>query len=155
MNALHFSVLHLLNLIDENSSDEMEEDSLVSKLQDSVESADELITAQIKTLEILTNICCSGDDDSDEFYEDESISDESLGNEGYQEGIIDLHPELKKAFIDAQLFQLVIEKTKLPATNVIEALNQHRLGWYLTVFDFIPFLMADKNIFTYFREIPC
>ena len=116
----------------------MEEDSLVSKLQDSVESADELITAQIKTLEILTNICCSGDDDSDEFYEDESISDESLGNEGYQEGIIDLHPELKKAFIDAQLFQLVIEKTKLPATNVIEALNQHRLGWYLTVFNFYP-----------------
>ena len=45
----------------------MEDDSLVSKLQDSFESADELITAQIKFLEILTNICSS--DDSDEFYE--------------------------------------------------------------------------------------
>ena len=114
----------------------MEEDSLASKFNDSIESAEEMISTQIKSLEILTNICCSGDDgDSDEFYEYESISDESLGNEGFQEGLVDLNPELKKAFIDARLFQLVIEKAKLPATNIIEALNQHSAGWHLILFN--------------------
>ncbi|KAK4030518.1 hypothetical protein OUZ56_023761 [Daphnia magna] len=53
----------------------------------------------------LTNICCSGGDaDSDEFYENESIGDESLENEGLEEGIVDLNPELKKALVDAQWF---------------------------------------------------
>lgn len=130
INANHISAFQYPNfVIDENGGDAMEEDSLTSKLHNSVETAEELISAQIKSLEILTNICCSGDDgDSDEFYEDESISDESLGNEGFQESLIDLNPELKKAFIDARLFQLVIEKAKLPATNIIEALNQHPTG---------------------------
>lgn len=114
---------------EERATDEMEEDSLSSRLNNAVEAAEELISAQIKSLEILTNICCSGDDaDSNEFYEDESVGDESLGNEGLEEGIADLNPELKKAFVDAQFFQLVIEKAKLPATNIVEALNQHRSG---------------------------
>ncbi|XP_057379053.1 HEAT repeat-containing protein 3-like [Daphnia carinata] len=114
---------------EERATDDMEEDLVSSRLYDAVEAAEELISAQIKSLEILTNICCSGDDaDSDEFYEDESVGDESLGNEGLEEAIPDINPELKKAFVDAQLFQLVIEKAKLPATNIVEALNQHRSG---------------------------
>lgn len=121
----------------------MEEDSLSSRLNNAVEAAEELISAQIKSLEILTNICCSGDDaDSNEFYEDESVGDESLGNEGLEEGIADLNPELKKAFVDAQFFQLVIEKAKLPATNIVEALNQHRSGT-----DVIEFLIRSEPFF--------
>ncbi len=119
------------SFIDEDITDEMEEDSdLASKLHGTVESAEQLVSSQIKSLEILANICCCGDDDSDEFYEDESCSEESLvGDEGLQETLIDLNPELKKAFLDARLFQLVIEKAKLPAENIVEALFQHRAGW--------------------------
>ena len=108
----------------------MEENSdVASKLHDTVEAAEQLVLSQIKSLEILANICCCGDDDSDEFYEDESCSEESLvGDEGLQEALIDLNPELKKAFLGAQLFQLVIEKAKLPAENIVEALFQHRAG---------------------------
>lgn len=121
--------MYILNILDDDASNEMEEESVDSKLLDVVESADQLVSTQIKSLEILTNLCCSGDDaDSDEFYQDESCSEGSLDGEGLEEGLIELNPELKKALLDARIFKLVIAKAQLPATNVIEALIQHRSG---------------------------
>lgn len=114
----------------------MEEDSVDSKLLDVVESADRLVSTQIKCLEILTNLCCSGDDaDSEEFYQDESCSEGSLDDEGLEEGVVELNPEFKKALHVAQIFQLVIAKAQLPATNVIEVLIQHRSGIYLVKYE--------------------
>lgn len=107
----------------------MEESSLDSKLDDAVEAAEHLVLTHMKALEILTNLCCSGDDSDYEDYEnDESSSEFSLNGEGLEEMSVVIHPELKKALIEESFFQLVVEKAKLPATNIVEALAQHKSG---------------------------
>lgn len=113
---------------DDQANNEMEEDSLDSKLHDAVEAAEQLISAQIKSLEILTNLCSGDDTDSEEYSDKASCSEESLDGEGFEESFVTLNPDLKKALIEARLFQLVIEKAQLPAANIVEALVQYRPG---------------------------
>lgn len=120
--------------LDEDVSNAMEVTSLESKLDDAIETAEHLLLTQMKALEILTNLCCSGDDSDFEDYDNESSSEFSLNGEGLEEISVNLHPELKKALIDGGFFQLIIEKAKLPATNIVEALSQHRLGKYSIYF---------------------
>lgn len=99
------------------------------KLKELLENTEQLLSSQIKSLEILTNICCAVDDvDSEEFYDVESCSEASGDGEGLQEGQFELHPELRQAFLEAKVFGLLIEKAKLPAENVVEALRQHPFG---------------------------
>lgn len=115
--------------VEEDVTNLMEESSLDSKFDDAVEAAEHLVLTQMKALEVLTNLCSSGDDSDYEDYEnDESSSEFSLNGEGLEEMSIVIHPELKKALIEQVFFQLVVEKAKLPATNIVEALAQHKSG---------------------------
>lgn len=122
--------IYLKYYIEDNDDVHMDEDTVVPKLQSAVEEAEELVSNQIKALEILTNVFCCGDDDSEEFYDDETCSEISDNATGLEEISVVLPPSLKKELVDAQLFRLVIEKAKLPAENIVEALKQHRPGWY-------------------------
>lgn len=122
-----------LDPVEEADEDEMEEDSpREDKLQDALRTAERLLTTQIKALEILTNLCCPADADSldeDQYYQDESCSEEgSLTGDGIEECALELNPDLKSAFLQAGLFQAVIERAKLPAVNIVEALSQHSNG---------------------------
>lgn len=100
-----------------------------AKLKVSLENTEQILSSQIKSLEILTNICCACDDpDSEEYYDTESCSEGTNDGEGLQEGQFELHPELRQAFLEAKIFNLLIEKAKLPAENIVEALRQHPLG---------------------------
>lgn len=111
---------------------DMEEVSRDVKLQDAIAAAENLLSVQIKSLEILTNLCCPSDDsDSDDFYQSDdgcSQDAESLDAEGLEDTQFDLNPELKEAFLKGALFQLVLERAKTPAENISEALMQHPSG---------------------------
>ena len=111
---------------------DMEEISTDVKLQDSIAAAENLLSVLIKSLEILTNLCCPSDDcDSEDFYQSDdgcSGDAESMDAEGLEDTQFDLNPELKEAFLKAKLFQAVLERAKIPAENVVEALMQHPSG---------------------------
>ena len=110
---------------------EGEGDSRETKLVDAFTVTDRLLSTQIKALEILTNLCCSADSDSlddDQFYD--SCSETSIEGGGLEESAIELNPELKAAFLQAGLFQSVVERARMPAENIIESLSQYQTGTY-------------------------
>ena len=107
------------------------ESSQEDRLQQALGTTERLLSSQIKALEILTNICCPSDADSldDEFYQDDSCSEDgSVIGGGIEECALELNPELKAAFLQAGLFQAVIDRAKLPAANIVEAISQHSDG---------------------------
>lgn len=103
------------------------DEKLQQKLDDLVDSVEKVLSSQTVALEILTNLCSCGDE-FDEMYEDLSCSESSLIEDGIEDSETQIEPELKKELVDAKLFQMVIDKAKLPPENVITLLKQQRSG---------------------------
>ena len=130
----------------------MESDqSSTVKLKDAIDATEEILSSQIRALEILTNLLCSGDDsDDEELYEDESDSEESdeTGGMALEALQTEILPELKAKILEAKLFQVVLEKANFPAENVCQALSQHRAG----AFSFL-LLSNTKKLILYFLNL--
>lgn len=98
------------------------------KLQEAADETSNMLSAQIKSLEILTNLCCSSDDSEYESFDEDSCSEASVCDVGLEEGSVSMNPELKAAILETGLVNLVIDKARLPADNIRDALTQHPLG---------------------------
>ncbi|XP_068236196.1 HEAT repeat-containing protein 3 isoform X2 [Palaemon carinicauda] len=90
-----------------------------------------LVVAQQLCLEILSNICCSEDDEDEEWNDSEVISDEEIGE---AEESMDLGnksallPEVQEGIIHFNLFQLSLRKVQYPDENTCQALQTLKYG---------------------------
>ncbi|XP_066960921.1 HEAT repeat-containing protein 3 isoform X1 [Macrobrachium rosenbergii] len=89
-----------------------------------------LIVAQQLCLEILSNICCSEDDD-EEWNDSEIVSDDEIGD---AEESMDfgnksvLSPEVQEGMKHFNLFQLSLRKVQYPDENTCQALQNLKYG---------------------------
>ena len=133
------------------------------KLKDAIETAEDMLTSQIRALEILTNLLCSNDNDSD--YEDYPDEDSCSEGSGDVDGMTmenlqtELTPELKENLISVGVFTLVLDKANYPAENVCQALAQNRAGnnffaYHLSFLNSIQFCLYRQVIVVPLRKAP-
>ena len=122
-----------------------------------------MLTSQIRALEILTNLLCSNDNDSD--YEDYPDEDSCSEGSGDVDGMTmenlqtELTPELKENLISVGVFTLVLDKANYPAENVCQALAQNRAGnnffaYHLSFLNSIQFCLYRQVIVVPLRKAP-